>query len=135
MQGVDGAARVGEGDELSADFLAPCAKGRRTRLSGATWLFCPRGPAASVGRDAAALRKDGGGFVGGEPAPGVRGCRSVMWPVLRGVLAQRGQRDAVLECAAPDCEGPEELGERCPVFRSKGRSSRRALLGSEVGNL
>lgn len=52
-------------------------------------------------------------------------------PVGGGVLAERGEEDAVLEGGASDCQRRENLGR---VIRSRG-STGRDLRGREVGDL
>lgn len=53
-----------------------------------------------------------------------------------GVLAERGEENAVLEGEAADGEGLEDLGDRSAVWLGVGGCSRRRLLcWSEVGYL
>jgi len=57
-------------------------------------------------------------------------------PVFGGVLAERGEHDAVLEGEVAQLEGLEELGNRCVVWlRVGGCSCRRFLRGCKVGDL
>lgn len=55
--------------------------------------------------------------------------------VLRGVLTQRGQADAVLECDAAEGEGGEDLGEDGAVGLRVGCGAGfRVLVGREVAD-